>query len=154
MVGAAIVDSLVRPRLLLAARRTAPVALAGRWELPGGKVEAGETPEQALHRELHEELAVRAVLGEELVPTELVSAGAVDGDHGVVWRLAPGLVLRVWLTRLLDVLPPELPLPREDHDELRWLSARELPSVPWLSADAAVVDALGRRLGPRVLPPG
>jgi len=44
VVGAAIVDDLLRPTILLSARRTEPPELAGGWELPGGKVEPGEHP--------------------------------------------------------------------------------------------------------------
>ena len=54
VVAAAIVDHLDNPRELFAARRSVPPALAGRWELPGGKVEPGETPLQALEREIEE----------------------------------------------------------------------------------------------------
>ena len=54
VVGAAI----VRDGRVLACRRTSPVEAAGRWELPGGKVEPGETPEAALVREVREELGV------------------------------------------------------------------------------------------------
>ncbi|MBO1336982.1 (deoxy)nucleoside triphosphate pyrophosphohydrolase [Streptomyces sp. VRA16 Mangrove soil] len=105
---------------LLAARRSAPPQLAGRWELPGGKVEPGETPEHALVRELREELGVTA---EPLA--------RVPGE----WPLKPGYVLRVWRCALRSGDPR----PLEDHDELRWLAPDELWSVDWLDQDVPAV---------------
>jgi 8-oxo-dGTP diphosphatase len=66
VVGAALVDD--RRRVLVAQRGSGP--LAGLWEFPGGKVEPGETPQQALVRELREELQIEATVGSELARYE------------------------------------------------------------------------------------
>jgi 8-oxo-dGTP diphosphatase len=127
VVAAALVDDLDHPARMLAARRTRPAALAGRWEFPGGKVDDGETPVQALHRELREELGVTAELGREL-------PGHDDG----AWPLGDRYRMRLWIARITDGDPQ----PLEDHDELRWLSTAELHDVDWIEGDLPIVSAL------------
>lgn len=119
VVGAALLSG----GRLLAARRSAPPELAGRWELPGGKVEPGERPEHALVRELREELGVTAR------PVE-----RVPGE----FPLKPGYVMQVWTARLLAGTPETL----EDHDELRWLAPDEIWDVAWLEQDVPAVKAV------------
>ncbi|OON81344.1 (deoxy)nucleoside triphosphate pyrophosphohydrolase [Streptomyces tsukubensis] len=125
VVAAALCDG----EHLLAARRTAPPELAGRWELPGGKVEPGEAPERAVVRELREELGV------EVEPLERVPG---------VWPLKPGYVLQVWIARLCQNQPA--PRPLEDHDELRWLTVSDIWSVDWLDQDRPAVEEVVKRL--------
>lgn len=127
VVAAALVDDLTAPGALLAARRSGPVSLAGRWEFPGGKVEPGESPQDALHREILEELGVTVVLGDELV-------GPDDGS----WWLSERYVMRLWLARVTSGRPT----PLVEHDELRWLSTGHWGDVPWLDADVRIVTAL------------
>ncbi|MEV7081364.1 (deoxy)nucleoside triphosphate pyrophosphohydrolase [Streptomyces sp. NPDC093516] len=118
VVGAALVDG----GRLLAARRSAPAELAGRWELPGGKVEPGEAADAALVRELREELGVDAETGER-IPGE--------------WPLRPPYVLHVWTARLRPDSPA--PQPLQDHDALRWLGPGEIWDVDWLDQDVPAV---------------
>ena len=108
--------AIVAQGRLLSARRMMPTELAGRWELPGGKVDVGERDEDALVREIREELGVGIVLNQRV------------GDD---WPLGSG-VLRVWLAQLVGTEDPQ---PLEEHDALRWLSFAELAEVQWLAAD-------------------
>ena len=131
--AAAIVDDLDDPRELLAARRARPASLAGRWEFPGGKVDPGEAPEEALHREIREELGVRIGLGTELV-----------GPDAGAWRLSDRYVMRLWLAEIVDEGVPEALV---EHDDLRWLPTGQWHEVPWLDADVRIVSALAEHVG-------
>lgn len=121
VVGAGVVDH----DAVLAARRTAPPEAAGRWELPGGKVEPGESPDHALVREIAEELGCAVVVEGWLEGAEPI------GDHHL---------LRVAVCRLVDSEPD----PGADHDRLRWLTAGELDDVDWLEPDRPFVQQLRR----------
>jgi len=122
-VGAAI----VRAGLVLAARRSAPAELAGRWEFPGGKVEDGESDAAALIRECREELGVELEVG-----ALLASAAVRDGVE-----------LRVYLCELRSGEPTAL----QDHDELRWADADGIARLDWLPADRPALAAVGLLLG-------
>jgi 8-oxo-dGTP diphosphatase len=121
VVGGAV----VRGGRVLACRRTQPAHLAGLWEFPGGKVEAGESDEQALVRELDEELGVLATVGARIGPDLAL------GDTAV---------MRVYVVSVEGE-----PVPHE-HDALRWLTADELHDVPWIPADAPVLAVLADQL--------
>ena len=133
VVGAAIVDDLDRPTTLLSARRTDPPELAGGWELPGGKVEAGEEPVAALLREILEELGVDIEIG-----------ALLEGPLAGAWPLGGRYVMRVWLARITEGEPR----PLEDHDRLCLLTKPDLYAVPWLPADLPIVRRLEALMSP------
>ncbi len=127
VVGAAVVDDLTTPTTLLSGRRTEPAELAGRWELPGGKIEPGEQPQEALHREVREELGVRIELG-----------AGVHGPLAGAWPLGDRYVIQVWLARITAGQAR----PLQDHDQLRVLSKAELYDVDWLPGDLPIIAAV------------
>ncbi|GAA2075448.1 (deoxy)nucleoside triphosphate pyrophosphohydrolase [Actinomadura alba] len=122
VVGAAIIED----GRLLSAQRAEPAELAGGWEFPGGKVDPGESDEDALIRECVEELGVKVKLTDR-----------VGGD----WPLGRQSILRVWTAEILEGRPQAL-----EHTALRWLTADELYDVDWLPGDLPLVEEVRTRL--------
>ena len=120
--------AIVRDGRLLATQRGYGELKDG-WELPGGKLEPGETPAQAAVREIREELAT------DVVPVRAIVD--VDQPHG-------GVLLRI--TCLLCTLAPGAPEPRLlEHEDARWLDAAHLADVVWLPADRRMVAVIRRQ---------
>lgn len=126
-----VAGALARGGRLLLARRPDGGAHAGLWELPGGKVEPGETPEEALDREWREELGVR--VGSSAPFT--FSSFASNGRH---------VTLLVLLVRAVEGEPCPLTVA-----EVRWATPGEAALLPLLPADRPLVDRLAREGGGR-----
>ena len=128
VVGVALVRDGAHGVELLAARRIEPPALAGGWEIPGGKVEPGETNEDAAHREIDEELGVAGHLERR-----------VDGPVNGAWPLGERHRMVVFVGRVVgDVEPRAL----DQHDALEWVPVSDWQRVAWLEGDVAPVQAV------------
>lgn len=121
VVGAIIIEK----GKILCAKRGTEKSLPNLWEFPGGKIEEGETPQQALFRELEEELLVEVEVKPE--PFEFTS---YDYDFG-----------RVNLETFICVLKKGTPKLTE-HIEVRWLKPKELSLLEWAPADIPAVEKL------------
>jgi 8-oxo-dGTP diphosphatase len=113
VVGAAIAQG----KTCLVARRGPSMSLAGKWEFPGGKVEANEAPSAALAREIVEELGLVIAVG-SLLGTGMATVGT---------KVVKLDVYEATLVRGTMVL--------REHSEVRWATADELHDFDWADAD-------------------
>ncbi|MHB1700744.1 MAG: (deoxy)nucleoside triphosphate pyrophosphohydrolase [Acidobacteriaceae bacterium] len=124
--GAAAADALEkrRPEVLICQRKP-DQAMALKWEFPGGKIEAGESPEEALHRELDEELGIQATIGPRVaqIRHNYRNGGAVDLQFFIVREFRGELQNRIF-------------------NDVRWSSLEALPGYDFLAADRDLIRDL------------
>ncbi|HTD54011.1 MAG TPA: (deoxy)nucleoside triphosphate pyrophosphohydrolase [Silvibacterium sp.] len=116
---------ILRGDEVLICQRRADQPMALKWEFPGGKIETGESPEQALARELNEELGIDADIGSRVIRTRHTyrTGGAVDLQFFAVHSYRGEVTNRIF------------------HD-VRWIPLRELTDYDFLAADRELIREL------------
>ena len=127
VVAAVICDSLEKKTKIFATARGYG-EYKGWWEFPGGKIEGGETPEQALIREIREELTAEISVG-ELIKTVEYDYPSFHLSMDCFWA---------------EVISGQLEL--KEAEEARWLSKEELLEVKWLPADLKIIEMIRQAL--------
>ncbi|MCC7260624.1 MAG: 8-oxo-dGTP diphosphatase MutT [Alphaproteobacteria bacterium] len=111
---------------ILLAQRPEGRSMAGLWEFPGGKIESGETPEQALIRELHEELGIT------VAPDALEAFTSITFEYPDFQLVMPLFLIRRW----------QGDITAREHKALVWVLPHEMHTYPMPPADMPLVEAL------------
>lgn len=122
VVGAVIIEE----DKILCAQRGADMSLPLLWEFPGGKVESGETPKEALQREIQEEMLC------EIEVKEQVEHTIYEYDFGIVH-------LTTFECSLIEGRPV-----LTEHEDMKWLARHELPLLDWAPADIPAIEKLSK----------
>lgn len=122
VVGAVIVED----GKILCAQRGETKVLPLKWEFPGGKIEAGESPQQALIREIHEEMHCKIEVSNQIEHT------VYEYDFGIVH-------LTTFYCKPIQGNPV-----LTEHVAIKWLSPEELESLEWAPADIPTIEKLSK----------
>jgi len=125
MIKQVVAALMVRGEEILCCQQTEYQALPLKWEFPGGKIEPGEDPPQALQRELDEELGIRAQIGSKVAQLQhrYQNGNAVELHFFIVEQYEGELQNRIFR-------------------EIRWVPRRELPTLDFLDADRTLVQRI------------
>jgi 8-oxo-dGTP diphosphatase len=125
MMKRVVAALIVKDGKILVCQRTKHQTMPLKWEFPGGKIEEGEQPRNALHRELEEELGIDATIGDEMarIRHEYKSGNSVELRFFVVREYRGEIENRIF-------------------KDLRWAAPTELPSFDFLEADLKLVSDL------------